>query len=88
MGNTNVFSYQENYSIALTKENKLGQGMYGSVYKIKWKEDDRWIFAAKFFGLPYEDMDDLRKLSYDRELNILEETSHPNVLKYYGEFNY
>ena len=33
-------------------------------------------------------MDALEKLGYDRELKILQETSHPFVVKYLEEFVY
>ena len=55
MGN-NSMAGEKAYSIKLIKENKLGEGMYGSVYKIKRKQDKK-LCAAKFFKVPIEAMD-------------------------------
>ncbi len=45
------------YNIDLTKENKLGFGTFGAVYKIKRKRDNQ-IFAAKIFNCPFSEMDE------------------------------
>ena len=36
------------YKIELTKENKIGEGLYAVVYKIK-RKDNNQVFAAKIF---------------------------------------
>ncbi len=69
MGNY-ATSGEKAYYIKLTKENKLGEGNYGEVYKITRKENQK-ICAAKFFKVPYEVMSELQQLGYDRELKIL-----------------
>ncbi len=57
MGN-NATSGEKAYSIKLTKENRLGEGMYGSVFKIKRKQDKK-LCAAKIFKVPIDAMDEL-----------------------------
>jgi serine/threonine protein kinase len=74
------------YHMKLTKENKLGEGTYGAVYKIKTKSKPSIPCAAKIFKIPLKMMDSLDQLGYDRELKILQETSHPFVIKYMEEF--
>ena len=86
MGN-GVAQGEKAYSINLDEKNKLGEGAYGTVYKIKTK-DKKVTCAAKFFKVPYKMMSQLEQLGYDRELKILQETSHPFVVKYMEEFVY
>jgi serine/threonine protein kinase len=71
----------------LNEKNKLGQGAYGSVYKIKTK-DKKTICAAKIFKVPFKLISNSEKVGYDRELQIIQETSHPFVIKYLEEFLY
>ena len=71
----------------LTYKNKLGEGAYGSVYKIMTK-DLKTACAAKIFKIPAKLMNSLEKMGYDRELEILKEISHPFVVKYMEEFFY
>ncbi len=71
----------------LTDENKLGEGAYGAVYKIMTKDNPRPC-AAKIFKIPLKMMDSLDQLGLHRELKILQETSHPFVIKYLEEFIY
>jgi serine/threonine protein kinase len=75
------------YSMKLTDKNKLGEGAYGTVYKIMTK-DKKTACAAKIFKIPFKMMDSLEKMGYDRELQVLQETSHPFVVKYMEEFVY
>jgi hypothetical protein len=42
--------------------------------------------AVKIFKIPLRMMDSLEKLGYERELQVLQETSHPFVIKYMEEF--
>jgi serine/threonine protein kinase len=75
------------YSMKLRDKNKLGEGAYGAVYKIMTK-DKKTACAAKIFKVPFKMMSSLEHLGYDRELKILQETSHPFVVKYMEEFVY
>ena len=69
------------YKIKLIPENRIGGGQYADVYKI-YKKDSKQIYAAKFLKVPLTFVNSLEKLGYDRELQILKETSHPFVIKY------
>ncbi len=71
------------YKMDLT--NKLGEGAFGRVYKIT-TYDKKTECAAKIFKTSYEKMEPLEKLGYGRELKILQETSHPFVIKYMEDF--
>jgi serine/threonine protein kinase len=77
----------EAYLIKLTEENKLGEGQYGTVHKIMTR-DNKTACAAKIFKVPFKIMSTLEQLGYDRELQILQDTSHPFVVKYIEEFVY
>jgi serine/threonine protein kinase len=60
---------------------KLGRGSYGSVYKGRIKGTDT-IVAVKILSLEEDqDLDSIRK-----EINILRECDHVNVVKYYGSY--
>jgi serine/threonine protein kinase len=69
----------------LTEQNKLGEGTYGTVYKIMTKVNQTPC-AAKIFKIPLKMMDSLEQLVYERELKVLQEISHPFVIKYMEEF--
>jgi serine/threonine protein kinase len=69
----------------LTEKNKLGEGAYGTVYKIMTKANQT-ACAVKIFKIPLKIMDSLEKLGYERELQVLQETSYPFVIKYMEEF--
>ena len=86
MGNTESQA-EKAYSMKLTEKNKLGEGAYGEVYKIMTK-DKKTACAAKIFKIPFKMMSSLEHLGYDRELQVLQETSHPFVVKYMEEFVY
>ncbi len=75
------------YSIKKTEANRLGEGSYAEVFKIKSK-DNKNLYAAKFFKLSLKDMDDLQKKGYESELDILQNLNHPFVIKYQEEFIY
>ena len=51
-------------------------------------KDEKTACAAKIFKVPFKLMDSLEQLGYDRELKILQETTHPFVVKYMEEFFY
>jgi hypothetical protein len=55
------------YSMKLIDKNKLGEGAFGAVYKIKTK-DKKTACAAKIFKVPFKMMNALEELGYDREL--------------------
>ena len=46
------FSGEKAYKINLSECNKLGEGQFGEVYKIKQRESGMWC-AAKLFKVPY-----------------------------------
>ena len=71
----------------LTKENWLGEGTFGVVYKVM-RKDKQTACAVKIFKIPLNKMNNLEKLGYYRELKILKEASHPFVIKYMEEFVY
>ncbi len=71
----------------VTDKNKIGEGAYGVVYKII-TNDEKIACAAKIYKVPFKMMNSLEQLGYDRELKILQETSHPFVVKYMEEFFY
>ena len=71
----------------ISEKNKLGEGTFATVYKIMTK-DQQTACAAKIFKIPLKNMNNLDKLGYDRELKILQEASHPFVVKYMEEFEY
>ena len=48
----------------LTKENKLGEGSYGTVYKIMTK-DQKHEFAAKIYNVPSDLMTSMEQLSVE-----------------------
>ncbi len=52
----NAQSGENAYNIKLTETNKLGEGMYGAVYKITTNDKDKKLCAAKFFKVPFQAM--------------------------------
>jgi serine/threonine protein kinase len=67
------------YKISLTKENFIGEGQYGDVYKI-YSKDLSKVYAAKFLKMKPENMNSEEKMGYERELKVLEETTHPFII--------
>ena len=78
---------EDAYSMKLTDKNKLGEGVFGAVFKIMTK-DQKTACAAKIFKIPFKMMNALEKLGYDRELKIMHETSHLFVVNYMEKFVY
>jgi serine/threonine protein kinase len=72
-------SREDAYNIELTEENKLGEGSYGEVYKIRRKEDGL-LCAAKFFKIKIEHMNSIEELGYKRESKILKSADHPFII--------
>ena len=54
MGNNQ--SGEKAYNIELNDKNKLGEGMYGAVYRVKTNDKEKKLCAAKFFKVPYKSM--------------------------------
>ena len=75
------------YKIKLIEENKLGEGSFAMVYKIKRKLDGQFC-AAKFFKVPLSLMNSKDETGYERELKILKRADHPFVIQYVEEFVY
>ena len=69
------------YDIDLSDENLKGEGSYAKVYKI-YKKDERKAYAAKILKVPLKFMDEVEKLGYERELQILRATTHPFIIKF------
>jgi serine/threonine protein kinase len=76
---TRAISGEHAYKISLTKENFIGSGNYGDAYKI-YSKDQQKVYAAKFLKMKLEYMDLEEKLSYERELEILQKLSHPFII--------
>jgi hypothetical protein len=55
------------YSMKLKDENKIGEGAYGTVYKI-FTKDKKTACAVKIFKIPFKMMNALEQMGYDREL--------------------
>ena len=83
----NAATKADAYSMILTDTNKLGEGKYGIVYKIMTKYKNT-ICVAKIFKVPFVKMSHLEQIPYSREQLILQETSHPFVIKQIEEFVY
>ena len=60
---------------------KLGKGSYGSVYKARDKDTGE-IVAAKRIVLPRQDEEGY--MAVQREISVLKECSHPNVVRYHA----
>ncbi len=69
------------YNINLTKENFIGEGTYGDVYKI-YSKDQQKVYAAKFLKMKFEHMLSEDKLAYERELDILQTMKHHLIIDY------
>lgn len=65
------------------KNDILGKGKHGHVYKVTWKRDFQ-IYALK---LVFEEKDDNSQIiNINREYNIMSNINHPNIEKIYGGF--
>ena len=58
---------------------RLGKGSYGSVYKAR-DRDTGEVVAAKRIVLPRQDEEGYRAVQ--REISVLQECKHPNVVRY------
>ena len=59
---------------------RLGEGVYTSVYMVRSIKRNI-VFALKLYGEPYES-NALFQRRFEREVEIVENFSHPNLLKY------
>ena len=76
VGKTNK-SLNENYEVV----KQLGKGGYGKVYRVRNKITGK-MFACKKLSK----LDIANKVKFDREINILIKTDHPNIIKLYEVF--
>ena len=60
---------------------KLGKGSYGSVYKAVVRETGE-VVAAKRIALPRQDEEGYKAVQ--REISVLQECKHPNVVRYHA----
>jgi len=65
---------------------RLGNGAYTSVYMVRSIKANT-VFALKLYGGPYES-NSLFQRRFDRELEIVNKFSQPNLLKYYASGTY
>ena len=63
--------------------NKIGDGAYSQVYKVKRKLDSK-IYALKQVNLPKFNKKDIENAI--NEVRILASIDHPNVIKYKDAF--
>ena len=61
---------------------QLGKGSFGSVYKARHRPSGT-IVAVKVIPLTGEDEEGLEDMR--REISLLQECVHPNVVRYFGE---
>jgi hypothetical protein len=65
--NNNDSERWRSYKIVKNEENKIGEGTFSDVYKIREK-NTLTIYAAKIIKLPIQFMNSTDKQSLDREL--------------------
>ena len=63
----------------------LGEGSFGKVFKASNKSDSSMKVAVKVINKHGLDEDDL--LSISREVAIMEQVDHPNIVKYYETYD-
>ena len=66
-----------------TKIDKIGQGSFGKVFKVK-QNDTNKIYAAKISTIPLTEEEESLNLNLRREVNIIAQLNHPSVLKFIG----
>ena len=66
MGN-NLITGEKAYKIKLDEVNKLGEGSFATVYKIK-RLKDKQLCAAKIFKISLSNMSSKEEMGYEREL--------------------
>jgi serine/threonine protein kinase len=85
MGNSVSKTGEKAYKIKLDDANKLGEGSFAKVYKIK-RQIDNSLCAAKIFKISLSNMSFKEEMGYERELKILKEADHPFIIEYIEEF--
>ena len=80
-------SGEEAYEITLNEANKLGEGSFAIVYKMK-RLHDNLLCAGKIFKTSLSNMNSLEEMGYERELKILKEADHPFIVEYIEEFSF
>lgn len=65
------------------QKEKMGEGTFGEVYKVKDKTNKQ-IHAAIILFKHFEDNLDEEKPDLFRELNILSKINHPSIMKFIG----
>ena len=65
------------------KKDVLGHGKYGYVYKVKCKNDNK-VYALKAIKENSDDKSQSKNIK--REFDILLNTNHENIEKFYGYF--
>jgi calcium-dependent protein kinase len=63
----------------------LGEGSFGKVFKASNKSDPTVKVAVKVINKHGMDADDL--LSISREVAIMQQVDHPNIVKYYETYD-
>lgn len=63
----------------------LGEGSFGKVFKASNKRDPTYKVAIKVINKHGMDKDDL--LSISREVSIMQQVDHPNIVKYYETYD-
>ena len=86
MGNVPT-SGEEAYQITLNEANKLGEGSFATVYKIK-RLHDNLLCAGKIFKISLSNMNSKEEMGYERELKIMKEADHPFIVEYIEEFSF
>ena len=69
----------------LDENSLMSAGRYGSVYKVQ-RKDNKQTYAAMICKTPIGEMNYKEKKWYQNKLKIMQETSHPFVLKFIEEF--
>lgn len=64
---------------------KMHIGSFGSVYKVKRKEDNKILVWKE---LNYGKMTEKEKQQLVSEVNIIRELKHPNIVRYYDRYLY
>ena len=72
-----------NYDLCQLKQlEKIGEGGYGVVYKVKEKKTGK-IYAAKIFKI----LNSQNELQINREIKISSQIKHPSIIKFIGYSN-